>query len=226
MSEVVKLENVWKSYSGAAVLRGVSLKVHRGEIVVIRGRSGSGKTTLLSIMALIKKPEAGKVYLMGIDSSRLSEDEAASARLRWVGFIPQFLDLLPTLTVYENVELPLAIARKPRRTRAEAVESTLRLLDLWHLRNRFPSELSGGERQRVAIARAIVNSPALILADEPTAHLDEARASEVYEAISGLARATAAAVVISTTELEGGLLSGAKEYLLRYGLLWSRSPQS
>ncbi|MGC8836597.1 MAG: ABC transporter ATP-binding protein [Infirmifilum sp.] len=219
MSVVARLEGVWKAYGNAVVLRGVSLEVKRGDFIVIKGRSGSGKTTLLSIMGLLRRPDKGNVYIMGVDASVLPEEKTSRLRLKWIGIIPQFLDLLPTLTVYENVELSLIISGESRRKREEKVERILRALDLWKYKERFPEELSGGERQKVAVARAIVNSPALILADEPTAHLDDESAEDIYGMLRDLSRGLGAAVVVSTTELSEKL-PYAREYWLRSGLLW------
>jgi putative ABC transport system ATP-binding protein len=158
----------------------VNLEVQRGQFVAITGRSGAGKTTLLNLIAGLDRPTSGAVYIEGEDISRLSEDELTKLRRHRVGFVFQSFGLLPLLSAYENVELPLRIAGVSAGERERRAHECLELVGLGGRANHRPYELSGGEQQRVAIARALVNQPALILADEPTGELDSATASVIF----------------------------------------------
>lgn len=168
---IISLENVWKTYKMEKVevhaLRGVNLKVKKGDFVVILGPSGSGKTTLLNIVGSIDLPTRGMVYFMDKEISKLSERELTLHRRRNVGFVFQFFNLIPTLTARENVMVAGELVENPMD-----VDEVLEIVGLKDRSNHFPSELSGGEQQRVAIARALVKNPPLILADEPTGSLD------------------------------------------------------
>ena len=171
---IIRLVDLWKRYpgnagAGPAALRGASLEVRPGEILALLGKSGSGKTTLLNLIAGIDRPTSGRVELEGCDLETLGESGRTAWRRRRIGFVFQFFNLLPTLTVFENVFLSLELAGRPDRSLAEAA---LRDVGLDGKSGRYPHELSGGEQQRVAIARAIVKQPVLILADEPTGNLD------------------------------------------------------
>ncbi|CUS77934.1 putative ABC transport system ATP-binding protein [Candidatus Kryptonium thompsonii] len=173
---IIKTENLTKIYSDGKVevvaLRDVNLEIMQGEFVVVAGPSGSGKTTLLNQIGGLDKPTEGRVYLEGKDITQMKKDELAELRLRKIGFIFQTYNLIPVLTVSENVELPLVLLGIPERQRKEQVMEVLNLLDISELANKKPNEISGGQQQRVAIARAIITRPSIILADEPTAHLD------------------------------------------------------
>lgn len=173
---IIKTENLTKIYSDGKVevvaLRDVNLEIMQGEFVVVAGPSGSGKTTLLNQIGGLDKPTEGRVYLEGKDITQMKKDELAELRLRKIGFIFQTYNLIPVLTVSENVELPLVLLGIPERQRKEQVMEVLNLLDISELANKKPNEISGGQQQRVAIARAIITKPSIILADEPTAHLD------------------------------------------------------
>jgi putative ABC transport system ATP-binding protein len=167
------LERSFPSGDGTIrVLRGVSLSVQRGDVVVITGRSGAGKTTLLNLLVGLDRPDAGEVALEGSQLSGL--DEAALARLRRevIGYVPQAPSLLPVLSAAENVEVPLRLRRTPAAERDARVRAALDAVGLGPRSDHRPAELSGGEQQRVAVARAIVGRPALLVADEPTAQLD------------------------------------------------------
>jgi len=182
--------------AGVEAVRGVSLAVKPGEIVLIMGPSGSGKTTLLSMMGALLKPTEGSIHLDGIEISALSERRLPDIRLRQFGFIFQDFNLLSALTVLENVSIVAelgGLARRPARVKATALLSDLGLGERLDF---LPEKLSGGEKQRVAIARALVNDPALILADEPTANLDSKIGHEVMNLLRRIAKDQGRSVVI------------------------------
>jgi len=176
MVTTLEIENVKKTYKMGKVLvpalRGVTFKVEKGEIVAVLGPSGSGKSTLLHILGALDRPNEGKVFVDGVNLSTLSTNELADVRLRKVGFVFQFFNLLPRLTALENVELPLALADVSDKKCHEKASEVLKLVGLEERKDHRPAEMSGGEQQRVAIARALVNNPSIILADEPTGNLD------------------------------------------------------
>ncbi len=173
---VVECINLRKSYILGEVrvdaLRGINMKINRGEMVSIMGPSGCGKTTLLNIIGSLDNPSSGQVLLEKNDISRASEQELTEIRRKSVGFIFQFYNLLPVLTALENVELPMLIAGVPKDERVKRATELLEKVDLLKRKDHKPDELSGGERQRVAIARALSNRPTILLADEPTGDLD------------------------------------------------------
>lgn len=214
---LVRLVGVTKRIGGEPVLRGVSLDVYPGEFLVVRGRSGVGKTTLLRIMALLEEPDSGLVEVLGLNASLATDREKALLRLRHIGIVHQFFDLIPSLTALENVELPLALAGVPREERERRCMRALAAVGLEDKASKFPPELSGGERQRVAIARAIVTEPRLLLADEPLSNLDDETAERVLDLFRGLC-ARGAGVVMTTTDLYSPLPS-SREYLLLNGRL-------
>ena len=173
---VVECRNLRKSYILGEVrvdaLRGINMKIYRGEMVSIMGPSGCGKTTLLNIIGSLDNPSSGQVLLERSDISRASEQQLTEIRRKSVGFIFQFYNLLPVLTALENVELPMLIAGIPKDERVQRATELLEKVDLLRRKDHKPDELSGGERQRVAIARALSNRPTILLADEPTGDLD------------------------------------------------------
>jgi putative ABC transport system ATP-binding protein len=202
----VELRQLGKTYrEGEAervVLRDVSLTVGRGEIVVLVGRSGSGKSTLLNLIAGIDRPTAGSVAVNGIDLTALDEQARTRFRRRHIGFVFQFFNLIPLLTVEENLLLPLDLNG---RADAKGVARARALLERVGLAGRgdsFPERLSGGEQQRVAIARALIHDPALILADEPTGNLDADTAAGVLDLLDTLARETGQTVLMATHSRE------------------------
>jgi putative ABC transport system ATP-binding protein len=183
MNWVVHIRNLSKAYERGGqlvpVLTDINLDIGAGEFVALMGPSGSGKSTLLNLIAGIDKPSGGQLQVEGRDIAALSESELADWRARSVGFIFQFYNLLPVLTAFENVELPLLLTHLSRRERREHVEAALTMVGLADRMPHYPSELSGGQQQRVAIARAIITDPAILVADEPTGDLDRVSAADV-----------------------------------------------
>jgi putative ABC transport system ATP-binding protein len=168
------------------VLTNISFDIRAGEFVALMGPSGSGKSTLLNLIAGIDKPDSGSLRVNGIDIATLSEGELADWRATNVGFIFQFYNLMPVLTAFENVELPLLLTRLPRIQRRERVELALSMVGLTDRMEHYPSELSGGQQQRVAIARAFITDPVLLVADEPTGDLDRVSADDILAMLARL----------------------------------------
>ncbi len=187
---LVKMENVSKSYHRDSlkipVLENINLEIFEGQFLALMGPSGSGKTTLLNLIGGIDKPSAGEIDIGGIKVNRLSESALAAWRARHIGFVFQFYNLMPVLTAYENVELPLLLTHLSRRERHHHVELALSIVGLEDRMKHYPRQLSGGQEQRVAIARALVTDPTLILADEPTGDLDKNSAEEVMNLLTRL----------------------------------------
>ena len=179
-------------------LKNVNLKVYRGEMVAVVGPSGSGKTTLLNLIGTLDKPTSGKIYIDGEDIITKSEKELTLLRRRKIGFVFQFYNLIPVLTAYENVELPLLISGVPKKEREKRVRRLLEMVGLEDRMNHRPDELSGGEQQRVAIARALVNNPSIILADEPTGDLDTETGLMVVQLMRKLAKEENSTVIMVT----------------------------
>jgi putative ABC transport system ATP-binding protein len=187
--KVLDLVKIYGSGENAVqALRGVSMEVDVGEVVAVMGPSGSGKTTLLNIIGGVDRPTAGSVIVNGVNIVGLSEEKLREYRLRNVGYIFQFFNLIPTLTALENVVAPMLAAGVPYREAQARARSLLESLGLKGKEGRFPEELSGGERQRIAIAVALANNPRMILADEPTGELDIVNAEKVVKVLVGLAR--------------------------------------
>ena len=182
---VVQLRDVTKNYRRDAfelkVLQGITLDVEQGDFVALMGPSGSGKSTLLNLLAGIDRPSSGELTVAGQQVSRLSEGKLAQWRQRNIGFIFQFYNLIPVLTAYENVELPLTLRRSSKAARRKRVQTALSVVGLQNRMKHYPRQLSGGQEQRVAIARAIVTDPTLLLADEPTGDLDADSGREVLD---------------------------------------------
>jgi putative ABC transport system ATP-binding protein len=168
------------------VLVGINLDIQAGDYVALMGPSGSGKSTLLNLIAGIDKPTSGSIRVAGVDIAQLSEGDLAAWRATHVGFIFQFYNLMPVLSAYDNVELPLLLTSLSRRERRERVETALALVGLTDRSDHYPNELSGGQQQRVAIARALIGDPTLIVADEPTGDLDRATAEEILHLLARL----------------------------------------
>ena len=188
-------------------LRGANVTVERGDFLAVTGPSGSGKSTLLHLLGGVDLPTSGEVLFLGRNLAELSVEARAALRLRQVGLVFQRFHLLPMLTAIENVELPLAAARVPRRERRERAAAVLKRVGLADRLRHRPGELSGGQCQRVAIARALANDPAVILADEPTGELDRATSQRVLALFQEL-NAAGTTVVVATHDLE--LAAGAR----------------
>jgi putative ABC transport system ATP-binding protein len=180
------------------VLAGIDLDVYRGDYIALMGPSGSGKSTLLNLIAGIDKPSSGEIRIAGVDIARLSDAELAAWRAEHVGFIFQFYNLMPVLSAFENVELPLLLTGLARRERRERVELALALVGLTDRAEHRPSELSGGQQQRVAIARALIADPTLIVADEPTGDLDRTTGEEILGLLERLNDALGKTIVMVT----------------------------
>jgi len=183
MSALIEIKNVSKSYwrnkLEIPVLNDLTLNINKQEFIALMGPSGSGKTTLLNLIAGIDKPDKGEVIVGGENISRMNETQLAKWRANNVGFVFQFYNLIPVLTAFENVELPLLLTKLSKRERKQHVDTALNIVGLGDRIYHYPRQLSGGQEQRVAIARAIVTDPVLLVADEPTGDLDKVSASEI-----------------------------------------------
>lgn len=177
---MIELDNISKSFGNLNVLKGISLKVDKGEVISITGPSGAGKTTLLQIMGSLDKPDEGKVLYDGCDITALGEKQLSAFRNRHIGFVFQFHQLLPEFTAKENIIIPSLIAGNSMSNAASRADELLALLGLSERGSHKPSELSGGEKQRIAVARALVNQPDVILADEPSGSLDTKNKEDLH----------------------------------------------
>jgi putative ABC transport system ATP-binding protein len=198
----VQVEKVDKIYQLGEVpvqaLRDVSLDLKKGEFVAIMGPSGSGKTTLLNLIGVLDKPTKGKIFIDGRDITTLKEKELTHLRRSTVGYIFQFYNLIPVLSAFENVELPMLISGMPKKEREERANQLLEKVGLAGRKKHRPDELSGGEQQRVAIVRALANKPSVVLADEPTGDLDSKTGTEVMTALRDLSSNEGATVIVVT----------------------------
>jgi putative ABC transport system ATP-binding protein len=202
MTAFLRFHDLSKSYTEGDVQRVVLQNAHaefqRGQITAILGKSGTGKSTLLNLISGIDAPDSGQIWVDGQELTAMSERDRTLFRRAQIGFVFQFFNLIPTLTVGENVSLPLELNRVPRpqaRQKAEALLDSVGLLDRWET---FPEKLSGGEQQRIALARALVHDPLLILADEPTGNLDEETGAQVMSLLVDLAREHCRTLLIVT----------------------------
>lgn len=204
MKPVIELKQVSKTYKMGEVevqaLKNVNLKIRRKEFVAIMGPSGSGKSTLLHMIGCLDRPSSGKVFLDGVDVSKLNDSELARLRGNKIGFVFQLFYLYPTLTAQENVELPMMIVEQDKKERRKRVLELLKIVGLEKRAEHLPSQLSGGERQRVAIARALANNPALLLADEPTGNLDSKAGKEIMELFVNLNKEGITIVMVTHDE--------------------------
>ena len=199
---LINLFQVTKHYRRDAidipVLDNIDLGIARGEFLALMGPSGSGKTTLLNLIAGIDKPNSGRVVIDGNDISRLDERQLAKWRARHVGFIFQLYNLIPVLSAFENVELPLLLTNLSRKKRRDHVMTALSVVGLEDRERHYPRQLSGGQEQRVAIARAIVTDPSLLVADEPTGDLDAKSADEILDLLKRLNEEFAKTIIMVT----------------------------
>jgi putative ABC transport system ATP-binding protein len=188
---VIKLENVKKMYSigekGFWALKGVDLEIKKGEFIAIVGKSGSGKSTLLNLLGGIDSPTEGRITVNGKEVNGLKENQLSRFRGENIGFVFQFFQLIPTLTVIENVIMPMDFSKRiPKSKRGERAKSLLVKVGMGSHADKFPSALSGGEQQRIAIARALANDPDIIFADEPTGNLDSNTAEDIFKLLKAL----------------------------------------
>jgi putative ABC transport system ATP-binding protein len=210
---IVELINVHKSYGLTDVLKGINLTVKQGDFISIRGKSGVGKTSLFRIIGLLENPNEGKINIFGKDALLLTDNQKTDLRLKQIGLVFQFFNLLPSLTVLENIELPMALRGIKKPQRQERANELLKFFEITNLSERYPENLSGGERQRVAIIRALVNYPAILLADEPTSSLDDAL---LLDLLSEIRKEQKVAIVLTSTDLYEKLPT-TKDYSLRDG---------
>ena len=199
---MVEIKDLSKSYRRGSqiipVLQGITFDIAEGEFMALMGPSGSGKSTLLNLIAGIDKADAGIIRIGGVDITTLTEAELAGWRAANVGFIFQFYNLMPVLTAFENVELPLLLTPLSRKERRDHVEMVLSVVGLADRMDHYPSQLSGGQQQRVAIARAIVTDPAILVADEPTGDLDRASAEDILSLMDNLVHRFGKTIIMVT----------------------------
>ena len=225
---LVEIRNLRKSYRRGGqivpVLTGISLDIREGDFTALMGPSGSGKTTLLNLVAGIDKPDGGVLRVGGVDITALSESELAEWRAANVGFVFQFYNLMPVLTAYENVELPLMLTGLSRGERRKRVELTLSMVGLADRMDHYPNELSGGQQQRVAIARAVIADPTLIVADEPTGDLDRKSAADVLSMMQRLNRELGKTVIMVTHDANAARAAKALVHLEKGELIGAPEP--
>lgn len=199
---IVKIRNLSKSYRRGSqvlqVLQDITLDIAEGEFIALMGPSGSGKSTLLNLIAGIDRADAGVINIGGTDITLLSETELARWRSANVGFIFQFYNLIPVLTAYENVELPLLLTGLSGKEKKAHVEMALRMVNLTDRMHHYPGQLSGGQQQRVAIARAFITDPAILVADEPTGDLDRVSAGEILDLMERLVHELGKTIIMVT----------------------------
>ena len=215
---MIELRNIWKKYGANPVLKGLNLTAKEADFISIRGKSGVGKSTLLRIVGLLDNPDEGNVTLFGNNTAKLKDEQKSRFRLYSIGFIFQFFNLIPSLTVLENVELPLALAGVRKLERKKRAVDLLNYFELAALAQRFPESLSGGERQRVATIRALTNDPKIILADEPTSSLDDENSALLIDLFSQINKEKGAIIILATTDLYEKLPTN-KDYSLKKGRL-------
>jgi len=222
---LVEIRNLAKSYTrggqAVPVLSDITLDIESGDFIALMGPSGSGKTTLLNLIAGIDKPDAGSLRVAGVDIAALSEAELADWRAAHVGFIFQFYNLMPVLTAYENVELPLMLAPLSRAERRARVELVLSVVGLTDRMKHYPNELSGGQQQRVAIARAVVADPTIIVADEPTGDLDRVSAADILAMMQRLNRELGKTIIMVTHDANAAKAARSLVHLEKGELLVS-----
>jgi len=217
MTTVVEAIELRKTYMLGKVpveaLRGVNLKVEKGDFLAILGPSGSGKSTLLNLMGALDKPTKGTVLIEGVDISKLNDNQLSDLRRR-IGFVFQFFNLIPRLTALQNVELPLAIVGLGKNARRKRAEELLEIVGLKNRMNHKPTELSGGEQQRVAIARALANNPSFLLMDEPTGNLDSKNAYEIIQLVKRLNKEQNMTIIMATHNQRLAMEANRAVYIL------------
>jgi len=199
---IVEIKNLYKSYrrgdQAIPVLQDINLDIAEGEFLALMGPSGSGKSTLLNLIAGIDKADSGMIIVVDVDINSLSETDLARWRAANVGFVFQFYNLIPVLTAFENVELPLLLTGLSRKEKREHVETALEIVNLSDRMEHYPGQLSGGQQQRVAIARAVVTDPTIIVADEPTGDLDRVSAEDILELMERLVHELGKTIIMVT----------------------------
>ena len=223
---IIQFIDVHKSYRNGAqpvtALEAVNLSLHAGDFVTIMGPSGGGKTTLLNLLAGLDLPDKGQIILNGRKVSDLSDHDLTLLRRKEIGIVFQFFNLMPTLTVMENVELPLLLAHSSR-TDGQRIKTLLNYVGLWHRADSFPAELSGGEMQRVAIARALVHQPAILLADEPTGNLDSENGMKILDLMKQASTDFQTTVILVTHNPQVAKI-GNHRFEIRDGKLTDKTP--
>jgi putative ABC transport system ATP-binding protein len=226
---IVEIRRLSKSYRRGSqivpVLEDISFDIEEGEFLALMGPSGSGKTTLLNLIAGIDRADSGSITIGGVDITALTETDLTRWRAEHVGFVFQFYNLIPVLTAFENVELPLLLPGLSRRERREHVETALRVVNLQDRMDHYPSQLSGGQQQRVAIARAIVTDPTILVADEPTGDLDRVSAGEVLDLMDRLNRESLKTIIMVTHDPRAAAKARTMKQLDK-GVLTNAHPQT
>ena len=216
--EILKLENVEKKYSGSVeelhIINNLSFSVEEGEFISILGRSGSGKSTLLNIMGLLDRVDGGKIFIGGQEVDKLSEEKRDKIKNQMIGFVFQFHYLLPEFTALENIMLPALLNNFDKKLEIEKrAKELLEKVGLGERENHKPSQLSGGEKQRVAIARALINSPKILLADEPTGNLDEETSEMIFKILKDINKNEKQTIIVVTHSKDLAEISDKQLYL-------------
>ncbi|WP_026674749.1 ABC transporter ATP-binding protein [Alkalihalobacterium bogoriense] len=199
--QIVKIYGDKRGVGATTALNGVSLTITKGEFVAIMGPSGSGKTTLLNLLSGIDKPTSGFVALSGVEISRMTGDELALFRRKQLGFVFQDFNLLDSLTVKENIIVPMVLEGKSSSEMDNKVDELLHLFGISHIANKYPYEISGGQQQRVAVSRALVNEPAMIFADEPTGNLDSTSSETIMESFEKIVSTYETTILVVTHDV-------------------------
>jgi putative ABC transport system ATP-binding protein len=211
---MIELTNVTKTYGKTQILKQINLTVKQAEFVSIRGKSGVGKSTLLKTIALLDTPDQGQVKLLGKETIKMNDNEKSNLRLQNIGFIFQFSNLISSLTVQENIELPLALAKTDKTRRKQRTQELINYFQLEQLANRFPQTLSGGERQRIAAIRALANHPKILIADEPTSSIDDENTTLLLNLLQQINQQEKVTIILTTTDLQEPLPT-TTNYLLK-----------
>ena len=223
---IIQFIDIHKSYQNGAqpvtALEAVNLSLHAGDFATVIGPSGGGKTTLLNLLAGLDLPDRGQIILNGRKVSDLSDHDLTLLRRKEIGIVFQFFNLMPTLTVMENVELPLLLAHSSK-TDGQRIETLLNYVGLWHRADSFPAELSGGEMQRIAIARALVHQPDILLADEPTGNLDSENGMKILDLMKQASVDFQTTVILVTHNPQAAKI-GNRHFEIRDGKLTDKTP--